>query len=129
MGDKYATIRTTMAEIFNGNYRCYGYRRLHAMLRHEGLVLSEKVIRRLMAEEQLVVSRSRRRRYSSYYGEISPAPENLIARDFKAALPNQKWLTDITEFQLPVGKVWLSPVLDVSVTFRPSVGIPPVRRK
>lgn len=112
MGDKYATIRTRMAKIFNDNYRCYGYRRLHAMLRHEGLVLSEKVVRRLMAEEQLVVRRTRRRRYSSYYGEISPAPDNLIARDFKAVLPNQKWLTDITEFQLPEGKVWLSPVLD-----------------
>jgi len=112
MGDKYAIIRTTMAEIFNDNYRCYGYRRLHAMLQHEGLVLSEKVVRRLMVEEQLVVSRSRRRRYSSYCGEIGSAPDNLIARDFKAALPNQKWLTDITEFQLPAGKVWLSPVLD-----------------
>lgn len=111
-GDKYATVRTTMAEIFNGNYHCYGYRRLHAMLRHEGLRLSEKVVRRLMVEEQLVISRNRRRRYSSYCGEIGPAPDNLLARDFKAALPNQKWLTDITEFQLPTGKVWLSPVVD-----------------
>ncbi len=46
--------------------------------------LSEKVVRRLMVEEQLVVSRNRRRRYSSYCGEIGPAPDNLIARDFKA---------------------------------------------
>ncbi len=82
------------------------------MLRHEGVRLSEKVVRRLMVEEQLVVSRNRRRRYSSYCGEIGPAPDNLIARDFKAEQPNQKWLTDITEFQLPAGKVWLSPVVD-----------------
>lgn len=111
-GDKYVTVRATMAEIFHGNYRCYGYRRLHAMLRQEGLRLSEKVVHRLMAEEQLVVSCSRRRRYSSYCGEIGPAPDNLLARDFKAAQPNQKWLTDITEFQLPAGKVWLSPVVE-----------------
>ena len=111
-GDKYATVRIAMTEIFNGNYRCYGYRRLHAMLRHKGQRLSEKVVRRLMVEEQLVVSRNRRRRYSSYCGEIGPAPDNLLARDFKAAKPNQKWLTDITEFQLPTGKVWLSPVVD-----------------
>lgn len=51
---------------------------------------SEKVVRRLMVEEQLVVSRNRRRRYSSYCGEIGPAPDNLIARDFKAEQPNQK---------------------------------------
>lgn len=34
-GDKYATIRTMLTDIFNSNYQCYGYRRLHAMLRHE----------------------------------------------------------------------------------------------
>lgn len=110
--DKYAVVRTVMTEIFYSNYNCYGYRRLHAMLRHEGLRLSEKVVRRLMVEEQLTVSRSRRRRYSSYCGEISPAPDNLLARNFSADAPNQKWLTDITEFQLPAGKVWLSPVVD-----------------
>jgi transposase InsO family protein len=82
------------------------------MLRHEGVRLSEKVVRRLMSEEKLVVSATRNRRYSSYCGEIGPAPYNPLAREFTAALPNQKWLTDITEFQLPAGKVWLSPVVD-----------------
>ncbi len=103
-GDKYATIRTMLTDIVNSNYQCYGYRRLHAMLRHEGGQLSEKVVSRLMVKEQLVVSRNRRRRYSSYCGEIGPDPDNLIARDFKEDQPNQKWLTDITEFQLPAGK-------------------------
>jgi transposase InsO family protein len=73
--------------------------------------ISEKVVRRLMAEEQLTVHRPRRR-YSSYSGEIGVAPENLIARDFHSQAPNQKWLTDITEFQLPAGKVYLSPMID-----------------
>lgn len=101
-----------MADIFEENYRCYGYRRLHAMLRGNNRVISEKVVRRLMAEEQLVVKRTRRRRYNSYCGEIGPAPENLLARDFSSCRPNEKWLTDITEFQLPAGKVYLSPVID-----------------
>lgn len=101
-----------MAEIFDGNYRCYGYRRLHAVLRENNTYISEKVVRRLMAEEQLIVKRAGRRRYSSYCGEISPAPENLLARKFRASRPNEKWLTDITEFQLPAGKVYLSPVID-----------------
>ncbi|CAD5534420.1 putative transposase protein [Escherichia coli] len=110
-GDKYATIRTMLTDIFNSNYQYYGYRRLYAMLGNEGLRLSEKAVRRVMVEEQLAVSRNRRRRYCSYCGEIGPAPDNLIARDFKAEQPNQKWLTDITEFLLPAGKVWLSPVV------------------
>ncbi len=37
---------------------------------------------------------------------------NLINRDFKAAKPNKKWLTDITEFARPKGKVYLSPMID-----------------
>lgn len=101
-----------MADIFEENYRCYGYRRLHAMLRGNNRVISEKVVRRLMAEEQLVVKRTRRRRYNSYCGEIGPAPENLLAWDFSSCRPNEKWLTDNTEFQLPAGKVYLSPVID-----------------
>ena len=51
-------------------------------------------------------------RYGSYIGEISPAPDNLLNRDFSADAPNEKWLTDITEFQIPAGKVYLSPMID-----------------
>ena len=65
-----------------------------------------------MKKESLVVQKPRRRRYASYLGEIRPAPENLINRDFHAAVPNEKWLTDITEFQIPAGKVYLSPIID-----------------
>jgi hypothetical protein len=61
-----------------------------------------------MKQESLVVAKPKRRRYGSYLGEISPAPENLVNRDFQAAAPNEKWLTDITEFQIPNGKAYLS---------------------
>lgn len=69
-------------------------------------------MRRLMKQEALIIPKARRRRYNSYLGEISPAPENLINRDFHAAAPNEKWLTDITEFRIRAGKVYLSPVID-----------------
>ncbi len=65
-----------------------------------------------MRQAGLSIATLRRRRYHSYGGEISPAPENLINRDFKAATPNEKWLTDITEFHIPAGKVYLSPMID-----------------
>jgi transposase InsO family protein len=50
-------------------------------------------VRRLMRQEGLAVATTRRRRYSSYLGDIGPAPENLINRDFQAAAPNEKWLS------------------------------------
>lgn len=111
-GEKYAEARRTMADIFERNHRCYGYRRMRAALSRQCLRLSEKVVQRLMKQECLVVPKPKRRRFGSYLGEISPAPENLIDRDFSAAAPNEKWLTDITEFQIAAGKVYLSPMID-----------------
>ena len=54
----------------------------------------------------------RKRRYSSYEGEISPAAPDLVRRNFHATLPNQIWLTDVTEFAAPDAKVYLSPIID-----------------
>jgi putative transposase len=110
--DKYADARVAITDVFQSNHRCYGYRRMRAALGRRQLHISEKVVQRLMKLECLIVTKNRRRRYGSYLGEISPAPENLINRDFKAETPNEKWLTDITEFQIPAGKVYLSPMID-----------------
>jgi transposase InsO family protein/transposase-like protein len=110
--DKYADARLAIADVFDCNHRCYGYRRMRAALGRQQMFISEKVVQRLMRQECLVVAVTKKRRYGSYLGEISPAPENLINRDFQAAAPNEKWLTDITEFHIPTGKVYLSPMID-----------------
>ena len=110
--DKYADVRVAITDILQSNHRCYGYRRMRASLGKRQILISEKVVQRLMKQEHLVVTANRRRRYRSYLGEISPAPENLINRDFQAATPNEKWLIDITEFQIPAWKVYLSPMID-----------------
>ena len=112
LADKYADARLAITEVFERNHRCYGYRRLRAALGRQKFSLSEKVVQRLMRQECLSVAVRKRRRYGSYLGEISPAPDNLINRDFQAATPNEKWLTDITEFQIASGKVYLSPIID-----------------
>jgi transposase InsO family protein/transposase-like protein len=112
VADKYVEVRLAMADIFQRNYRCYGYRRLHASLSRQSVKISEKVVRRLMKQECLVAIARRRRRFGSYMGEIAPAPDNLLNRDFRASAPNKKWLTDVTEFQIPAGKVYLSPMID-----------------
>lgn len=57
-----------------------------------------------MAEEGLVAHVPKRRRYSSYEGETTPAPANLVDRDFTAERPNEKWLTDISEIKARDGK-------------------------
>lgn len=111
-GDKYKELRQTIRTAFEDSHNRYGYRRIHVMLKKLGKIVSEKVIRRLMKQEQLHVNITRRRHYSSYQGEITPPVENLLNRNFHADRPNEKWLTDITEFSIPSGKVYLSPIID-----------------
>lgn len=65
-----------------------------------------------MREENLRVKSIKIRKYSSYEGEISPAAPNILVRNFKADKINEKWVTDITEFRLPSGKIYLSPMID-----------------
>ncbi|MDO4436955.1 MAG: IS3 family transposase [Coriobacteriaceae bacterium] len=115
--DRDAALRPLVAEAFEACGR-RGYRAVWAQLRRGGVRASEKVVRRLMREQGLTAARRRRRRWSSYAGEASPAPPNLPLRadgthDFGAARPNELWVTDITEFRIPPGeKCYLSPVID-----------------
>lgn len=99
--DKYAGLRAEVAGAFADSKGRYGYRRIKAVLKTG---VSEKSVRGIMAEEGLVAHVPKRRRYSSYEGETTPAPANLVDRDFTAERPNEKWLTDISEIKARDGK-------------------------
>ena len=113
--DKYAALREAVAGIFQESNATWGYRRIWGALRtaDEPVLVSEKVVRDIMREGNLVVIyHAKKKNWSSYKGEESPAPPNLVGRDFSAGLPNFLWLTDITQFTLPRFKCYLSPVID-----------------
>lgn len=74
--------------------------------------LKEKYALSLLLRKLRVVCFVNKRKYQSYRGEISPEVEDIVSQDFHTDTPNTKWLTDITEFALPAGKVYLSPMLD-----------------
>ena len=113
LGDALAPLRARITELFRENRSRYGYRRIWAALRGEGVRVSEKVVRRIMREEGLVVRYEPKvKRWSSYAGETPGAPENLVGRDFRSGLPNFLWLTDITEFNLGAFKCYLSAIID-----------------
>ena len=65
-----------MAGAFADSKGRYGYRRIKAVLKTG---VSEKVVRRIMAEEGLVAHVPKRRRYSAYEGETTPAPACVLA--------------------------------------------------
>ena len=115
-GDKYAVLRERIRGLFEQGGRVRGHRTIHRLLRMddaEPLVVSEKVVRRIMGEEGLRPVHLRRpKRWSSYRGELSEAPANLVERDFHAERPNTLWLTDVTQFTMDGYKCRPSPVVD-----------------
>ncbi|MFA4841124.1 MAG: IS3 family transposase, partial [Agrococcus sp.] len=58
-------------------------------------------------------SKVRQPKFQSFKGEVGKVAPNLLQRDFDADGPNQKWVTDVTEFRIGETKVFLSPVLDL----------------
>ena len=55
----------------------------------------------------------RMKKYRSYKGTVGKIAPNVLDRNFLAEKPNEKWVTDITEFKLFGEKMYLSPVLDL----------------
>lgn len=60
-----------------------------------------------------IFCRVRMRKYNSYKGDVGKIATNILERDFKADKPNQKWVTDVTEFALFGIKLYLSPIIDL----------------
>lgn len=111
-GDKDQEIKEYIKDIFNQHQGRYGCRRVWATLRNAGLLINHKKVHRLMDELSLK-GRIKKQNYHSYQGEVGPIANNLINRDFKADKANQKWTTDVSQFNCPFGKAYLSPILDM----------------
>ena len=60
-----------------------------------------------------LVCRVRMKKYRSYKGEVGKIAPNLLNRDFSTEKPNEKWVTDVTEFNMFGEKLYLSPILDL----------------
>ena len=110
--DKYAQTKEEIKVIYHENKGRYGYRRITTALHNRGIHLNHKTVQRLMKQLGLIY-RVRIKKYRSYKGEVGKIAPNLLNRDFHAEKPNQKWVTDVTEFSLFGQKVYLSPILDL----------------
>ena len=110
--DKYAQAKAEIAAIFHENKGRYGYRRVTDELHNRGFSLNHKTVQRLMKELGLIC-RVRMKKYRSYKGEQGKVADNELNREFHAEKPNQKWVTDVTEFRLFGQKLYLSPILDL----------------
>ena len=112
MTDKYQPLREKIQTLFARHKGCYGYRRITAALGQSGQCVNHKTVQRLMTEMGLR-SLVRPKKYRSYKGEAGQAAPNILQRRFDAKKANEKWVTDVTEFNVGGEKLYLSPVMDL----------------
>lgn len=110
--DRDAWLLPLVEGAFENSEKRYGYKRVHLELQGMGITVSAKRVMKLMTKHGMVPLFKSAKRYSSYKGELTRAPENLVNRDFHADRPNMLWVTDLTEFSIPAGKAYLSPLID-----------------
>ncbi len=95
------------------NHARYGHRRIHTELLKHGWTVAKKTVLQLMRVLRLVCKVRRKKRYNAYQGEQGKIAPNELKREFEAGAPNQKWVTDVTEFAVGDRKLYLSPVMDL----------------
>ena len=110
--DKYKEIKELIKAIFQRHKGRYGYRRITDELQNRAIIINHKTVLRLMKALGLK-SVIRVKKYKSYKGENGKIAPNILQRNFKAESPNQKWATDITEFNVSGTKLYLSPIIDL----------------
>jgi putative transposase len=110
--DRHAALRNRIRSIFNAHKGRYGYRRVTAAIRGPGHIVNHKTVQRLMVEMGLK-SPVRPKQYRSYKGDEGRVAPDLLKRQFTAQSANQKWVTDVTEFNVAGDKLYLSPVMDL----------------
>jgi len=110
--DPDADLKAEIQAIYDEHEGRYGYRRIRDELADRGQKVNHKKVQRIMKELGLkcVV---RMKKYKSYKGTVGKIAPNILDRKFTADAPNEKWVTDITEFKLYGEKLYLSPVLDL----------------
>ena len=110
--DKYADVKKDILRIFKDENKCRrGYRTVTDELRKKNII-NHKTVQRLMKEMGLFCM-VRMKKYRSYKGDVGKIAPNLLERNFYAAKPNEKWVTDVTEFHLYGQKLYLSTILDL----------------
>lgn len=119
-------LKDLITTIYNENKGRYGYRRVTLELRNKGYIINHKKVKRLMKVLNLFGVQPKAK-YKSYKGEIGKTCKNLLLdkivdekkhktyykRNFSTTDINQIWSTDISEFHIAAGKLYLSPIIDV----------------
>ena len=125
--DKDAELKQLISDIYDENKGRYGYRRICLELRNRKHIINHKKVKRIMKQIGLF-GITPKARYKSYRGDMNGTVKNLLihkevdeenhktkyVRDFSTTTVNQKWSTDVSEFHIAAGRLYLAPILDMN---------------
>ena len=106
-------IAQAAARSYFESRRIYGYRKVYADLRAENINCCDETVRRVMGQMGLHSRVKRKFVHTTDSKHNLPVADNLLARDFTATEPNQKWVADITYIPTDQGWLYLAVVLDL----------------
>lgn len=106
-------IAQAAARSYFESYRIYGYRKVWEDLIEQKIACCRETVRRVLQDLGLFSRTKRKFVVTTDSNHSEPVADNLLARDFTATAPNQKWLTDITYIPTQEGWLYLAAVLDV----------------
>ncbi|NWN45983.1 IS3 family transposase [Candidatus Phytoplasma pruni] len=117
----YQEIVERVENLCSGNDFWHGYRtmRAHYNIKHPQEPISHRQIRKIMKENHFQCVRNKKKPQFKYDRNLH-AVKNLIKNNFQADRPYEKLFTDLTEFKILGGKIYLSTIIDSYSNFSPS---------
>ena len=111
--DRHAALDAAIQAVVQRTKGRYGHRRIHRELGHDRWRVAKKTVLKRMRTLGVSCQVRRRTRFTTWRGEIGRAAPNTLNRVFTASRPNEKWVTDVTEFRIGDDRLYLSPVMDL----------------
>jgi putative transposase len=111
-------LKVLVQASFGASKQRYGSPRIHEDLIEQQERVSRKRVIRLMQEDGLKARARKRYKVTTMSDHDQPVAANLLDRQFAAVAPNQRWVSDTTEFVIgSSGKLYLAAVLDLFSRF------------
>ena len=112
--EEQSDMEVKIRAIYNEHKSRYGYRRITATLCNSmAKPVNHKCVQRLMQKMGLRALIRAKKRSRHVPGMSDVHVPNILQRDFCATVPNQKWATDISEFNVNGQKLYLSACMDL----------------
>ena len=100
-------------QIWKNSHHLYGYRRIHAELRSQGLYCNRKRILRLMHQNNIAAKTKKKFKKTTNSNHSNYISPNLLEQNFRVTSPNEAWVADITYISTYEGWLYLAVVLDL----------------